>query len=459
MIFDGDLLFLWKIFHDYMRFDRYISSSRICGLIALSPAIIFLLLYLGSSLLLGDFYAIPITVALIAASVWSILIFRGHSLGERIKVFSEAAGRENILYMVWIFILAGAFASLAKGMGAVDATVRLTMHIFPAGFILPAIFIAACLISMSIGTSVGTVVALTPLVVQFAESSGSEVPLYLAAVLSGAFFGDNLSFISDTTIAATRSQGCAMSDKFKANLRIALPAALITLAIYTFIGLGGGQPVEAGELSWADVRLIAPYALVIGMAAAGVNVVIVLVSGIMLALLCALPFGMVPLEAVSLLGAGVAGMSELIVITLLAAGMLGVVKAAGGIDFLLRAISSRGLGYRGAQAAMCLITGAVNMCTANNTVAILTTGSLCRSLAARYGISPKRAASLLDTSSCIMQCLIPFGAQTLLATGMAGISPAAPWPWLFYPWALCLCVAGAIAIGRPKHIVAAVSDK
>ena len=218
-----------------MRFDRYISSSRICGLIALSPAIIFLLLYLGSSLLLGDFYAIPITVALIAASVWSILIFRGRPLGERIKVFSEAAGRENILYMVWIFILAGAFASLAKGMGAVDATVRLTMHIFPAGFILPAIFIAACLISMSIGTSVGTVVALTPLVVQFAESSGSEVPLYLAAVLSGAFFGDNLSFISDTTIAATRSQGCAMSDKFKANLRIALPAALITLAILLLV--------------------------------------------------------------------------------------------------------------------------------------------------------------------------------------------------------------------------------
>jgi len=438
-----------------MQFDRSHSFyHHLRGLIALSPAILFLVLYLGSSLLTGDFHALPITVALIAASVWSIVVYRDHPLSERIKIFSEAAGRENILYMVWIFILAGAFASLAKGMGAVDATVRLTMHIFPTGFVLPAIFIAACLISMSIGTSVGTVVALTPLVVELAESSGTEVPLYLAAVLGGAFFGDNLSFISDTTIAATRSQGCQMADKFKANLRIALPAAIITLAIYTFIGFGNEQSVEAVQLSWTDVRLVAPYLLVIGMAASGVNVIVVLVSGIVLALLCAVPFGMAPLEAVSLLGSGVAGMSELIVITLLAAGMLGVVKAAGGIDYLLSAISNRGLGYRGAQTAMCFITGAVNLCTANNTVAILTTGSLCRSLAKKYGISPKRAASLLDTSSCIMQCLIPFGAQTLLATGMAGVSPAAPWPWLIYPWALCVCVAGAIAIGRPRHIAA-----
>lgn len=432
-----------------------ISHPR--GLLALSPAILFLALYLGSSLLTGDFYAVPITVALAAASVWSIIIYSGKPLGERVKVFSEAAGRENILYMVWIFILAGAFASLAKGMGAVDATVRLTMHVFPAGFVLPAIFIAACLISMSIGTSVGTVVALTPLVVELADSSGAEVPLYLAAVLGGAFFGDNLSFISDTTIAATRTQGCQMADKFKANLRIALPAAVITLAAYTAIGLDAGTAAfEAGPLAWSDVRLVAPYLLVIGLAVAGVNVIVVLVSGIVLALLCSVPFGTAPLEAVSLLGSGIAGMSELIIITLLAAGMLGIVKAAGGIDYLLRAISGRGLGYRGAQAAMCLITGAVNLCTANNTVAILTTGSLCRSLAQRFGISPRRAASLLDTSSCIMQCLIPFGAQTLLATGMAGISPAAPWRWLFYPWALCLCVCGAILIGRPRHVVEAV---
>ena len=180
----------------------------------------FLALYVGASLVIGDFYAIPITIALVAASIWSIAIYRGHPLQERIRTFSESAGNHNILYMVWIFILAGTFASLAKGMGAVDATVRLTLVCFPADFVLPAIFLAACLISMSIGTSVGTVVALTPLVVELAQSAGAPVPLYAAAVLGGAFFGDNLSFISDTTIAATRTQGCRMSDKFHANLRI-----------------------------------------------------------------------------------------------------------------------------------------------------------------------------------------------------------------------------------------------
>lgn len=436
-----------------MRLKQFLTSIHFKGLCALSPAIVFLTLYLGSSIVIGDFYAVPVSVALVAASVWSMVVYRGRPLGERVKVFSGAAGRENILYMIWIFILAGAFASLAKGMGAVDATVRLTMHIFPADFVLPAIFLAACLISMSIGTSVGTVVALTPLVVSLAEAAGAEVPLFVAAVLGGAFFGVNLSFISDTTIAATRTQGCRMSDKFRANLRIAMPAAAITLAVYTVVGYGSVFAIGEEPLSWSDVLLVAPYLLVIGMAAGGVNVIVVLVSGIALALVCSLFSGMPVLDTVSLLGAGIAGMSELIIITLLAAGMLGVVKAAGGIDYLLRAISRPGLGYRGAQAAMCLITAAVNLCTANNTVAILTTGSLSRDLARQHGIAPRRAASLLDTSSCIMQCLIPFGAQTLLATGMAGIAPDAPWRYLVYPWALCVCVVVAVMVGRPRHAV------
>lgn len=429
------------------------AASHRRGLLALSPALMFLALYVGASLVIGDFYAIPITIALVAASIWSIAIYRGHPLQERIRTFSESAGNHNILYMVWIFILAGTFASLAKGMGAVDATVRLTLVCFPADFVLPAIFLAACLISMSIGTSVGTVVALTPLVVELAQSAGAPVPLYAAAVLGGAFFGDNLSFISDTTIAATRTQGCRMSDKFHANLRIALPAAVITLAIYTVIGLDSTAAVQNASFAWSDVRLVLPYLLVIGMAACGVNVTVVLICGIIAALAASLPFGMTPLEAAGLMGKGVESMSDLIVITLLAAGMLGIVKAAGGIDYLLSLITTRGLGYRGAQAAIAVITSCVNLCTANNTVAILTTGSLSRSLATRYGISPRRAASLLDTSSCITQCLIPFGAQTLLVSGMAEISPAAPWPYLFYPWALCVCLAGAIIIGSPRHAV------
>ena len=423
------------------------------GLLALSPAILFIAVYVGVSLAIGDFYAMPLTVALLAASVWGMVIYRGHPLQERIKVYSKAAGNPDILYMIWIFILAGAFASLVKGTGAVDATVRLAMACFPPGFILPTIFVAACLISMSIGTSVGTVVALTPLVAEFAVTAGASVALYVAAVLSGAFFGDNLSFISDTTIAATRSQGCAMSDKFKANLRLALPAALVTLALYTWLGLGAGYEVKVEEVTLSDFRLVAPYILVIGLAVAGINVTVVLLSGIALALLCSLPFGMDPLAASKLMGDGISGMSELIVITLMAAGMLGLIKAAGGIDFLIRVLTSRGFGYKGAQAAISLLTAGVNLCTANNTVAIITTGSVSRTLAERYGISPKRSASLIDSSSCIAQCLIPYGAQTLLATGLAGISPVAPWPYLFYPWALAACLAIAIFAGRPRHSV------
>ena len=425
---------------------------HINGLLALSPAFVFLILYLGASLITGDFYSVPVSVALVAASVWSVIIFRGRSLQHRITVFSRAAGRENILYMVWVFVLAGAFATLAKGIGAIDATVRLTMMCCPAGFVLPAIFIAACIISMSVGTSVGTVVALTPLVVEFAEATDVAVPLYVAAVLGGAFFGDNLSFISDTTIAATRSQGCKMSDKFKANFRIALPAAIIVLAIYTYLGLDGGTaPAIVSSFTWSDVWLVLPYLLVIILALIGINVTVVLLSGIFAALACAIPQGLQWLEAARLIGDGIGSMSELIVITMLAAGMLGIITAAGGIDALLRSIARLKPGFRGAQGATCLITGAVNLCTANNTVAIITAGPLCRSIASKYDIAPRRSASLMDTSSCIMQCLIPYGAQTLLATGLAGISPAAPWQYLYYPWALLICLAIGVVISKKSR--------
>lgn len=433
-------------------FDTLKGRGHGSGLLALSPAVVFLALYVGVSLAIGDFYALPITVALLVASVWSVAVLRGRGLHERIRVFSSAAGHHHILYMVWVFVLAGAFASLVKGTGAVDAMVRLTMSCFPPGFILPAIFVAACLISMSIGTSVGTVVALTPLVVELAQSAGAPVALYVAAVLGGSFFGDNLSFISDTTIAATRSQGCEMNEKFKANFRIALPAAVVSLAVYAFMGFDAASAPVAAQVSVHDLRLVAPYLLVIVLAATGVNVNVVLVAGILLALGCSLPFGLDAMEAARLMGSGIEGMSGLIVITLLAAGMLGMIKEAGGIDYLMRAFDARGLGFRGAQAAISSLTAAVNLCTANNTVAIITTGSMSRALAEKHGIAPRRAASLLDTSSCIMQCLIPFGAQTLLATGIAGISPAAPWPYLFYPWALAVSLAVSIVFTRRRQV-------
>lgn len=415
------------------------------GWLAISPALVFLILYVVVSILIGDFYKMPITVALGAASVWAIAIFRGRSLSQRIEVFSRAAGHDNILYMVWIFILAGAFASLAKGIGAIDATVNLTLRFFPSGFMLPAIFAAACFISMSVGTSVGTVVALTPLVVEMAETTGGgtgHVALFVATVLGGAFFGDNLSFISDTTIAATRSQGCSMADKFKANIRVVLPAAIIALAVYFFIGREINFPQVTAQ---ADYWLIIPYMVIIATALAGINVTLVLLCGIASAIVIGLwrtDIGL--LSQCSLMGDGIDSMGQLIIITLLASGMLGTIKAMGGINFILQKLTSHVSRPRGARWTIALLVAIVNLCTANNTVAIITVGGVSREIASRFNIPPRYSASILDTCSCIVQCLIPYGAQTLLATGLADISPAAPWPYLFYPWALTLCVAVTI---------------
>lgn len=419
-----------------------VSTRR--GLAALSPAVVFLLLYVAVSTVIGDFYVMPVTVALLAASAWAVAIYRGPSLATRIERFSAAAGHTNILYMIWIFVMAGAFASLAKGIGAIDATVDLTLRVFPSTLLLPAIFVAACFISLAIGTSVGTIVAIVPLVVELAADGGGNVPLFVATALGGAFFGDNLSFISDTTIAATRTQGCSMSDKFRANFRIVFPAALLALSLCFFIGSDIEFDVtDRGSNLW----MILPYLIVIAAALAGVNVLIVLTAGIVSALLLgSIASGVTLMECCRLMGEGIGGMGELIVVTLLAAGMLGLIKAMGGIDFLLQRLSAGVKGKRGAQACIALLVSMVNLCTANNTVAIISVGSISRSISERYGIAPRRTASLLDTCSCIVQCLIPYGAQTLLATGLAHISPAAPWPYLYYPWALAVAVALAIIL-------------
>lgn len=415
---------------------------------ALSPAIVFLLLYVVVSVVISDFYVMPVTVALVAASAWALLIDKGRPLTQRIENFSAAAGHTNILYMVWIFVMAGAFAALAKGIGSIDATVELTLRLFPPHLMLPAIFLAGCFISMAIGTSVGTIVAIVPLIVQLAESGGGNVALFVATAIGGAFFGDNLSFISDTTIAATRTQGCSMADKFRANFRMVLPAALICLALYFFIGSSTELHTAAAD---SDPWMAVPYLVIIVAALSGINVLIVLVFGIATAIALATVRGSAGvLDCCRLMGEGIGSMGELIVITLVAAGMLGIVKEMGGIDFLLQRLSARVTGRCGAQLCIAVLVSLVNLCTANNTVAILSVGSIARSISERYGIAPRRTASVLDTCSCITQCLIPYGAQTLLATGLAGISPAAPWPYLYYPWALAFCVALAIILPSRK---------
>lgn len=366
------------------------------GLIALSPMVVFLLLYVAVSAIIGDFYKIPISVALLVASMWAIVIYRGSPFKERIEVFSRAAADSDIIYMIWIFILAGAFASVAKSIGAVDATVSFTLNVFPPEYIVPTLFVAACLISFSIGTSVGTVVALTPLAAQLASTEGGNVAFFVGVVLGGAFFGDNLSFISDTTIAATRSQGCSMQDKFKVNLWIALPAAIVTLICYVlFVPEVAVTDIPAAGDWW----LMIPYLVVIVTAVCGVNVTLVLTGGILSAVLLGLSQGTGLLDMAGYAGSGIDGMGDLIIITLLASGMLGVIKACGGIDFILRVLTSGISGLRGAQATLAFLVGIVNLCTANNTVAIITVGGMAKDISERFGVDPRKSASILDSAS------------------------------------------------------------
>lgn len=417
------------------------------GLLAISPILVFLFFYLAVSVIIGDFYKMPIAVALLLGSTWAVVIMHGKPLSERVEIFSRDAGSSNVMYMVWIFILAGAFAAVAREIGAIEATVHLALRFLPVEMLIPGLFAAACFISLAIGTSVGTVVALTPLAVELAQSESGNVPFFVAVVLGGAFFGDNLSFISNTTIAATRTQGCRMRDKFRVNLWIALPAAVASLILYVILGV---RLPDMASLSGSNPLLVAPYMLIILLALAGLNVTVVLSIGIVVAIILGLCTGHDIISLFGFMGRGIDSMGQLIIITLLAAGMLGLIKAAGGIDYILQVLTRRIRGPRGAQAGIALVVGLVNLCTANNTVAIITVGQLASSLSKRFGVDPRKAASLLDTSSCIVQSLIPYGAQTLLATSLASISPVATWPYLYYPWALAVFLILSVVFRFPR---------
>lgn len=380
-------------------------------MLSVSPIIVFLAVYLLTSLIIGDFYKMPISVALLVASVWAAFTMKRCTVAKRIETFSEGAGSSNVMYMIWIFILAGAFAAIAKQTGAVEATVNIALSHLPTWLIVPGLFIATCFISMAIGTSVGTVVAITPLAVDMANASASSVPFFVAIVLGGAFFGDNLSFISDTTIAATRTQGCDMRHKFIANIRIVFPAAVIALILYCF----SSPEIQTLSLSGnAPSYLVIPYLIVIALALCGINVTIVLLIGIASATIGGLVAGNSLISICTMAGDGIESVGGLIVITMLAAGMLGMIKANGGIDYILKMLSRNISSPRGAQASIVLLVAIVNLCTANNTVAIITVGSLAKKISTHFKIRPRKSASLLDTGSCIVQALIPYGAQTLM---------------------------------------------
>lgn len=416
---------------------------------ALSPLFIFLGVYLITSLIVNDFYKVPITVAFVISSVVAILMARREKLSDRIARFSGGASDKNIMLMIWIFILAGAFAQSAKAMGAIEATVNLALYILPDNLLLAGIFIAACFISLAVGTSVGTIVALTPVAVGIAEKTGVELPFMVAIVVGGAFFGDNLSFISDTTIAATKTQGCRMKDKFKVNSMIVVPAAVLVLLFYIIEGVQVQAPAQIAEIEWVKVI---PYIAVLGTALAGINVMLVLLLGIGITGLIGLcTSGFDLFGYFGAMGTGITGMGELIVITLLAGGMLEMIRYNGGIAYIIERLTRHVSSKRFAELSIAGLVCLANLCTANNTIAIITTGPIARNIAERFHIDRRKSASILDTFSCFIQGIIPYGAQMLIAAELADLSPLAIIRYLYYPVLIGIFGLLAIAFRYPRH--------
>lgn len=415
---------------------------------ALLPLGVFLLSYLVVSCLAGDFYKMPITVAFVISSAVAILISKGGELNNRIEQFCKGAANSNIMLMVIIFILAGAFAQTAKEMGAVDATVNLTMSLLPGNLLAAGVFIAACFISISVGTSVGTIVALAPVAVGIAEKAGMPDALMLGVVVSGAMFGDNLSFISDTTIVATRTQGCQMTDKFKVNFRIALPIAILTAFLYVVLGLGVNESYQPESIEWVKVL---PYLVVLISAIAGMNVMLVLFLGIILSGITGLMTGTFDIWTWNAaMGSGIIGMGELIIVTLLAGGMLEMIRYNGGIEWIIQKLTTRINTQRGAEASIAGLVSFANLCTANNTIALIMSGPIAKDIADRFHIDSRRSASLLDIFSCSVQGIIPYGAQILIASGLGNVSPLEIMQYLYYPYLLGLGAIFAILFRYPR---------
>lgn len=420
------------------------------GIIALSPLLVFIVLYLVTSIIARDFYKVPITVAFMVASIYAVIMAGGIPLRKRIDIYSRGAGTGQMMLMIWIFILAGAFANSAKAMGSIDATVNLALTLLPANMLLAGLFLAACFISLSVGTSVGTIVALTPIAAGVARQTGTALPLMVAVVVGGSFFGDNLSFISDTTIVATSTQGCRLSDKFRVNSYIVIPAAIAILAIYVVMGLHTQAPQKVGPVSLLKV---VPYLVVLLTAVCGMNVMAVLTLGIALTGAIGLIDGSFDFYGwMGSMGQGIVGMGELIIITMMAGGLLEIIKHQGGIDFLIQRMTRHIHTKRGAELAIAALVSLVDLCTANNTVAIITVGGIAKQIGDRFGVDNRKCASILDTFSCMMQGLIPYGAQMLMAAGLAALNPISILPYLYYPMAIGFTALLAILLRYPKHV-------
>lgn len=429
------------------------------GLLALSPLFLLIVLIVAFTVYSVDSShqdtSLSLTVAFMISSIYAVAISGGMPVRKRVDTYSKGAGANNLMLMLWIYVLAGSFAASAKAMGAVDATVNLALSILPASMILPGLFLAACFISVSIGTSVGTVVALVPIAAGLAHSMDANVGMMTAIIVGGAYFGDNLSFISDTTVVATQTQNCKMSDKFKVNSMIVVPAAVLVLIAYSVMGVGLQAPTHINEVEYMKVL---PYLTVLVTAIAGMNVMAVLTLG---TLLCgAIGIGSHLLGTsgsydlfgwFSAMGNGIIGMGELIIIAMMAGGMLEIIRENGGIDFIINKITAHVNSKRGAELSIAALVSMVNICTANNTVAILTVGNISKKIGDRFGVDNRKAASILDTFSCMVQGLIPYGVQMLLAAGLANLSPIDILPYLYYPLAIGVAALLAILLRYPKR--------
>ena len=418
------------------------------GLLAITPLLLLILLFIAYGFL-AEVTEMRMVYIFGIVSLFALIAMRGVPTAERISSFWKGATHRDLQVMVWIFILAGIFSSTAKGMGAVDATVNLTLQLLPSNLILAGMFIAACFISLSMGTSVGTIVALVPVATGITEHTYLSLPLIVAAVVGGALFGDNLSFISDTTVVATQTQGCRMKDKFRVNSLIVAPAVFVVLAIYAVMGWNCAAPAHVGEVSY--VRVI-PYLAVLVTAICGLNVMAVLVTGILLCGIIGMAGGDYGFYGwLDAMGKGIVGMGELIIIAMMAGGMLEIIRANGGIDYIIKRLTRHVTGKRGAEGSIAALVSLVNLCTANNTVAILTVGNIAKKISEQYGVDSRKSASILDTFSCMVQGLLPYGVQMLLAAGLAHVGPMQIIPYLYYPMAIGVVSIGAIVLRLPKR--------
>lgn len=417
--------------------------------IALLPIGVFLIIFLGSGIITGDFYAMPAIVAFLVALAVAFIQNRGLSFDEKIKVIAKGVGDDNIITMSLIFLCAGGFSGAVTAAGGVDSTVNFGLSILPSGVAVVGLFVIGCFISVSMGTSMGTIAALAPIAVGISEKTGFEMAICIGAVVCGAMFGDNLSMISDTTIAAVKTQGCEMKDKFKANFLIVLPAAIVTIVIF-FVITSGKKFEVTEELSY-NILQIVPYLLVLIGALIGINVFVVLIGGTVLSLSVGLATGTIAAKNMfTVVGSGVTSMYDITVISIVVACIVALVKEFGGIQFVLNMIRSMIKGKKGGELGIAGLALLIDCCTANNTVAIVMAGPIAKEISNEFDVDPKRSASLLDIFASVGQGIIPYGAQLLSAATLTGLTPYKIMPYLYYPILMAISAILFIVLRREK---------